>query len=67
MLIDDWTPVSDRLPDDATLVLLAFADGDVWPGYRDGGIWCDASAMPIVSELITDWMHLPPAPKGRAA
>lgn len=77
MLIDDWipvngplpinTPVAESLPDDTILVLLAFTDGDVWPGYRDGDIWRDASAMPITEEHVVAWMHFPPAPERRAA
>lgn len=63
MLIDDWTPVTERLPDDETLVLLAFSDDEVWPGFRDGDVWRHVDATPIESAQVTDWMDLPAAPK----
>ena len=67
MLVDDWTAVADRLPDDGILVLLAFSDEEVWPGFRDGAAWRYADAMPVASAQVTDWMHLPAAPKRTAA
>jgi hypothetical protein len=66
MLIDDWNPVTERLPDDDTMVLLTLSDGEVWPGYRDGDVWRYVTADIIESEQVTDWMHMPPAPKRRA-
>lgn len=62
MLIDDWTPVVERLPDDDKMVLMALVDGEVWLGFRDGGIWRDTTALPIADEQVTDWMDLPAAP-----
>lgn len=67
MLIDDWTPTAAGLPDDDTLVILALIDGEVWPGYRDGDTWRDASAMPIADDQVTDWTNFPAAPARRAA
>ncbi|MCA1857420.1 DUF551 domain-containing protein [Massilia oculi] len=61
-----WTDVAAALPDDDTLVLLATDDREVWPGYRDGDIWRSTDAMPV-SERVTHWMHLPPAPIAGAA
>jgi hypothetical protein len=76
MLIDDWTPireplpadepVAENLPDDSILVLLAFEDGEVWPGYRDDDVWRDAGGMPIVQGAVTHWLHLPAAPERRS-
>jgi hypothetical protein len=57
-----WTHVALGMPDDDTLVLLVLNDDDVWPGYRDGGIWRYVDAMPITSERVTHWMPLPAAP-----
>lgn len=34
-----WTKCSDHLPDDEITVLLAFDDGEVWTGFRDGDDW----------------------------
>lgn len=62
MQIDDWTPVATSLPDDDTLVLLAFGNGEVWPGVLDSGTWRDTSALPLASDQVTHWMHFPPAP-----
>lgn len=67
MLIQDWTPITERLPDDDTLVLLALSDEEVWPGFRDGEVWRYVDATPIESALVTDWMDLPAAPKRKAA
>ena len=67
MLVDEWTHVADRLPDDGILVLLALSDEEVWPGFHDGAVWRYADAMPIESAQVTDWMHLPAAPKRREA
>lgn len=58
----NWTPVDQGLPDDDTLVLLALNDDDVWPGFRAGGTWHYADAMPITTERVTHWTHLPPNP-----
>lgn len=66
-LIADWTPVTERLPDDDILVLLALSDEEVWPGFRDGEVWRYADATPIESAKVTDWMDLPAAPKRSAA
>lgn len=67
MVIDDWTSVADRLPDDDKLVLMAFGDSEVWPGFRDAGVWRDTTAMPVVPDRVTHWMDMPPAPQGISA
>ncbi|WP_312548142.1 DUF551 domain-containing protein [Massilia sp.] len=57
-----WIAVEESLPDDETLVLLAHDDTEVWPGWRDGEVWRHLDAMPITTERITHWTHLPAAP-----
>jgi hypothetical protein len=57
-----WIPVSDRLPDDETLVLLALNDDDVWPGFRASDTWRYVDAMPITVERVTHWMPMPAPP-----
>jgi hypothetical protein len=57
-----WIDAAIALPDADTLVLLALNDDDVWPGYLDGDIWRYVDAMPITSERVTHWMHLPTGP-----
>lgn len=62
-----WVRVSEAMPDDEITVLLAFADGEVWPGYKDGDTWRDLSAMPVGMERITHWMHMPAGPTAPAS
>lgn len=54
-----WTDAASA-PDDDILVLLEFADGEVWPGYRDADTWRDTDAMPIEAGRVTGWKHMPP-------
>lgn len=65
--MNEWIPVSARLPDDDTSVLMALSDDEVWQGYRDGDIWRDNLATPIAPERVTHWMHMPAAPGGAPA
>jgi hypothetical protein len=62
MTASDWTPVDEGLPDADTLVLIALNDDDVWTGYLDGDGWRYVDAMPIATERVTHWMHLPAHP-----
>jgi hypothetical protein len=66
MITVDWIDAAQQLPDDDTLVLLALADSEVWPGFRDGDFWRLADAMPV-AEGVTHWMHLPAAPAHQVA
>lgn len=61
-----WTDAATKLPDDDTLVLIALANGEVWPAFRDYGRWCYTSGMSVEPAHVAHWMHLPPAP-GAAA
>lgn len=58
----EWLPVDAKLPDADILVLMAYGDGEVWPGTFDGDNWRDAGGAPIPSEFVTHWMHFPAAP-----
>jgi hypothetical protein len=62
-----WTKVSVSLPDDEITVLLAFTDGEVWPGYKDGDRWRDLSGIPVGMDRITHWMDMPAGPAEVAA
>ncbi|MBY0557586.1 MAG: hypothetical protein K2P77_10315 [Burkholderiaceae bacterium] len=53
---------SETPPDDESLVLLATSDGDVYPGYIDGGVWRYADAMPVSVLEVVAWRALPPGP-----
>lgn len=57
-----WIPVSEKLPDDQMLVLIALNDDDVWTGFRDAGIWRYVDAMPIEAERVTHWQPMPTPP-----
>lgn len=57
-----WTDAAAALPDDDILVLIALANGEVWPAFRDYGRWCYCSGMPVEPARVTHWMHMPPAP-----
>jgi hypothetical protein len=62
----EWINTEERLPDDDTLVLAAFKDGEVWPCFREDGTWRYVTAEPVESNKVTYWMHMPAGP-GRAA
>jgi len=56
-----WNAVKDRLPDDEMTVLLALADGEVWPGFREAGKWYYVSADPVGVE-VWHWAEFPAPP-----
>jgi hypothetical protein len=56
-----WTAVKDKLPDDEMTVLLALADGEVWPGFHEGGQWFYVSADPVGVE-VRHWAEFPAPP-----
>lgn len=56
-----WIPVNDHLPDDEMTVLLALADGEVWPGFHDDGKWFYVSADPVGVEVL-HWAEFPAPP-----
>ena len=57
----EWIAIADRLPDDDTSVMLAFADGEVGFGFLDGDQWRDFDAMPL-DQAPTHWADLPAHP-----
>lgn len=59
-----WIPVANRLPDADLTVLVALADGEVWPAYLDGETWRYVDAMPIEATHVTHWRDMPEAPAG---
>jgi hypothetical protein len=56
-----WNAVTVTLPDEDICVLIALADGEVWTGYLDDGVWCYLSAD-LISCEVTHWMNLPEPP-----
>lgn len=56
-----WTAVKDKLPDDEMTVLLALADGEVWPGFHEGTQWFYLSADPVGVEVL-HWAEFPAPP-----
>jgi hypothetical protein len=63
----EWFPVSEKLPDDDTTVMIALSNGEVWMGFRDAGLWRDTSAMLVGDEEgdqnVTHWAHVPAHPE----
>jgi hypothetical protein len=60
-----WIPVTQKLPDDETAVLIALDDGEVWTGYMDAGEWHYVSGD-LMEAKVTHWQDLP-EPPGEAA
>jgi hypothetical protein len=58
-----WKSTADELPDDELTVLVALDDGEVWPAYRDAGLWFYVTSDPIAASRVTHWMDMPEAPK----
>lgn len=57
---------TERLPDDEMLVLMALADGDVYPGFQDSGEWRFSDAMSVTIE-VTHWADMPEHPNALAS
>lgn len=59
---DGWIPVSERMPEEYTMVLVW--EGDyAFRAERAEGKWYEATNEPISEHInITHWMPLPPAP-----
>jgi len=60
-----WIRVTDRLPDDDTIVLVYApnaASEPVWLGYLDGEDWHWANGM-RVGQLVSHWAEMPEGPK----
>lgn len=56
-----WHPTADDPPDDDLVVLMAAADGEVWPGFKLGGQWFDIEATPQPAPRF--WAHFPSPPQ----
>ncbi len=59
----NWIPVTDLLPDDDMLVLVALSDGEVWTGYMDAEAWIDNVTGSELNGQVTHWMPLPEPPQ----
>ena len=55
-----WIPVTERLPDDETTVLIATPGADPWPGWHDEVGWFQADGSPV--EEVTHWANMPEGP-----
>lgn len=56
-----WIASKDSLPDDDITVLIALADGEVWTGFHDAGIWRFVSADAVTCE-VEHWAAFPEPP-----
>jgi hypothetical protein len=52
-----WTPVTERLPDDDTSVLLQLSDGEVTTGWHEGRRWMDVTGYPVFD--VSHWAPMP--------
>lgn len=61
---DGWIPVTERLPDDDTTVMVAIEGGSepVWLGFLDGEVWTGVDAGPFEG-TVTHWQPIPEAPR----
>lgn len=57
-----WIAVTERLPDDDELVLVALSDGEVWTGYHDADAWMDNVTGSAMNGQVTHWQSLPEPP-----
>jgi hypothetical protein len=57
--MSEWISVKDRLPEDASNVLIAWADGVSEACFCDDG-WCRDGRMLL---WVTHWMPLPKSPE----
>jgi hypothetical protein len=55
-----WHRSTDCLPDDDTIVLFAYADGDVYTGWQITKIWHDIHGTPM--DTPPCWAHMPDVP-----
>lgn len=60
-----WIDAKKELPDDDLTVLISMADGEVWTGYFDNGLWRFVSGDPA-GVTVTHWMDFPEPPKDAA-
>jgi hypothetical protein len=59
--VQEWIPVTERLPEDASTVLAVDSDGTTSSAYYVGR-W--HSGGDLDEDAVTNWMPLPEAPKG---
>jgi hypothetical protein len=57
-----WIPVTDTLPDDDILVLIADTEKDVFTGFHDGDNGWRYCSAEKVSDPVTHWADLPESP-----
>ncbi len=52
-------PVSERMPDDWTAVLMFMSDGEVLQGYCESGLWFYASEIFVRGGTVLAWADMP--------
>lgn len=63
-----WVPITERLPDAESNVLLGLARGDSCEGFLDGEdsegklVWRDVCAIQLRQEVVTHWADMPKGP-----
>ena len=56
-----WHPVSEKLPDDDTTVMLSHPQQDepVWLGYHHDGAWHEVQGGLLPQRAVTHWADMP--------
>ena len=52
-------PVSERMPDDWTAVLMFMSDGEIREGYCEGVTWFYTSEIPVKGCTVLAWADMP--------
>ena len=64
--VQEWIPVTERLPEDDSDVLAYLSigeEGRIYPANYAKGVWFDCIFNAPVTESTTHWMPMPERPK----
>lgn len=61
--IQEWIPVSERLPETTCRNLVMTRHGIAVIAYYDGNVWRYSAILSVV-DAVTHWMPIPQPPKG---
>lgn len=65
--VQEWIPVTERLPEDDSDVLAYSRIGEesrIYPACYSNGVWFDCVFNAPATDTTTHWMPLPVPPKG---
>ena len=67
VMVQEWVPVDDRLPEDDSDVLAYSRIGEesrIYPACYSNGVWFDCVFNAPATDTTTHWMPMPNPPKG---